>query len=330
MVRAERYWVVVVGTRFGVAVDGDRNVAIDVDEGVVEVWGDGNGGGPAHRLARLHPGESWHSPAVAAEADEAAGEAVHEAVNDSAAPARTDAVAERASASHRGGHASGRTVALATPGGAETPRGDGPSESPPAAGDPAAVARAALASGDAGRALQLYRALALKPGPAGENAAYEIGKILSDKLGQPANAVAAWRHYRSDYPQGILRVEADVSIVETLARTGEADDALAEANAFLRRHPDSERRGEIARVVGDLYRARGDCRHAVTSYQLAVGTARTHDVAESATFHRAECLVRLGDSAGADAARGYLRAYPSGRFRSEAAALVTDDGRSSR
>ena len=173
----------------------------------------------------------------------------------------------------------------------------------------------------------MYRALAQRTGPAAENAAYEVGKILSDKLGQPANAVAAWRRYRSEYPAGILRVEADVSIIETLARTGESDDALTEATDFLRRHPDSERRGEIARVAGDLYRARGDYRRAVGAYQIAIGAARTRDVAEAASFHRAACLVRLGDAAGVDAARAYLRSYPSGRFRNEAAGLVAGDGR---
>ena len=113
-----------------------------------------------------------------------------------------------------------------------------------------------------------------------------------------------------------------MSIIETLARTGESDDALAEATDFLRRHPDSERRAEIARVAGDLYRARGDYRRAVGAYQIAVGAARTRDVAEAASFHRAACLVRLGDAPGVDVARAYLRAYPAGRFRNEAAALV--------
>ena len=82
-------------------------------------------------------------------------------------------------------------------------------------------------------------------------------------MGQPLNAVAAWRRYRAAHPDGILRVEADVSIIETLGRIGETDEALSEANEFLRRHPDSERRTEIARLAGDLYRARGDCRHAL-------------------------------------------------------------------
>ena len=57
-------------------------------------------------------------------------------------------------------------------------------------------------------------------------------------------------------------------------------------------------------------------------YQLASGASRPRDAVEAAAFHRAECLSTMGDSAAADAARGYLRAYPSGRFRSEAEALA--------
>ena len=134
--------------------------------------------------------------------------------------------------------------------------------------------------------------------------------------------MAAWRRYRSDYPNGILRVEADVSIIETLAHAGESDDALTEATDFLRRRPDSERRGEIARVAGDLYRARGDCRHAVGAYQVALSASRARDVTEAASFYRAACLVRVGDGGGVDALRGYLRSYPDGRFKRQATELV--------
>jgi hypothetical protein len=59
-----------------------------------------------------------------------------------------------------------------------------------------------------------------------------------------------------------------------------------------------------------------------------LGASRPRDMVELANFHRAACLVRLGDAGGSDAARAYLRAYPSGRFRSEAAALVGDGARS--
>jgi len=213
---------------------------------------------------------------------------------------------------------------LATPGGPEasnTPALDS------AIANPTPTARAALAAGDAGKALQIYRGLAQRSGPAAENAAYQVGKILDEQLGQPENAVAAWRRYRADHPTGILRLETDLSIIEVLARTGETDEALVEATDFLRRHPDSERRGEIARLAGDLYRSRGDCRRAAGAYQIAASAARTGDVAEAASFPRAACLVRLGDAGGPEAVRAYLRANPAGRFRSEASALLDSNGR---
>ena len=332
VVRAEGYRVVVVGTRFGINVDGKTDdkadiktdgtkpVAVDVDEGIVEVWD----AATQRRLARLTPGESWQSPEVAAEAP--TGPAAVEPAPAPSAPAPTIATPSTVrSLRHTGKNAAARTLALASPGeGATTnERATSPDEAPTAE---SVAARAALASGDAPRALQLYRALAQGTGPSAENAGYEIGKVLNEKLGQPANAVAAWRHYRAAHPDGILRAEADVSIIETLARTGDTDEALSEANDFLRRHPDSERRAEIARLAGDLYRARGDCRHALAAYQITLGASRPRDAVEAASFHRAACLVHLGDAGGADAARAYLRAYPSGKFRGEATALVSGGG----
>ena len=103
---------------------------------------------------------------------------------------------------------------------------------------------------------------------------------------------------------------------------GDASGAIAEANDFVHNHPDSERRAEIARVEGDLYRTRGDYKRAVAAYQLALASPLVRDAAEPATFHRAECLVRLGDPNGAEATRAYLRRWPSGRFRTEAERLL--------
>jgi tetratricopeptide (TPR) repeat protein len=331
VVRAEGYRVVVVGTRFGINVDGesheksdDKNagaVDVDVDEGIVEVWD----AATQRRLARLTPGESWQSPELVDDAP--AGPAAVAPPPVPSAPAPVIATPPQSSRSlrHAGKHPAARTLVLASPGetATATERATSPGEAPSAE---STAARAALASGDAPRALQIYRALAQGTGPSAENASYEIGKVLNEKLGQPANAVASWRRYRAAYPDGILRAEADVSIIETLARTGDTDEALSEANDFLRRRPDSERRAEIARLAGDLYRARGDCRHALAAYQITLGASRPRDAVEAATFHRAACLVHLGDAGGPDAARGYLRAYPSGKFRSEATALAGAGG----
>jgi hypothetical protein len=237
------------------------------------------------RLARLASGETWASPEIPAPAADAP-------------PAHA--------------HPHTRSLALATPGVSAVGADD----------EVEASAQAALAAGETARALGLYRGLAQRGGPAGENAAYESGKILRDRLGQPANAIAAWRRYRVDHPNGILRVETDVSIIETLVHAGDATGALAEANDFVRNHPDSERRAEIARVAGDLYRSRADYKRAVAAYQIALASPLVRDAAEPATFHRAECLVRLGDPNGAEATRAYLRRWPSGRFRIEAERLL--------
>jgi len=333
IVRADDYSVVVVGTRFGVSVSGQA-VAVDVDEGVVEVRQTAT----QHRLARLTPGQGWQSADLSVETS-AAPPPAPLAPPLPAAPAVT--VPAAAPASDQGHlrtqrhsvRPTARALALATPGGG-APSAAGRGSAATTSGlstandEASGAARSALSAGDAPRALQIYRALALKTGPAAENAAYEVGKVLNERMGQPEGAVAAWRRYRADYPEGILRVEADVSIIETLVRTGASDEALGEANDFLRRRPDSERRAEIARLAGDLYRARGDCRRAVGAYQIVLGASRPRDIVEIASFHRAACLVRLGDAGGSEAARGYLRAYPNGRFRGEAAALVGDGARS--
>jgi hypothetical protein len=318
VVRAGKYRVVVVGTRFHLRVDERRRVFVSVEEGTVEVW-------DRIRLAELAPGDSWAS---------AVGEGF-EAEAAQSVPAPVPRAARREPRAH--------TVALSTPSAptreaASAGASDGaPPVAPATAATPAPAAaaspalptaelasqaRAAAAAGDGPRALALYRALALRDGPAGENAEYEIGKLLRDRMGQPMAAIAAWRHYRAEHPNGLLRVEADVSIVEALVHAGEPDAALAEATEFLHRFPNSERRPEIARVAGDLLRARGDCARAVAAYETALAAPRAASVAEAATFHRASCLVQLGDASGPEAARAYLRAWPNGRFRDQAAQLA--------
>jgi hypothetical protein len=190
-----------------------------------------------------------------------------------------------------------------------------------------AAARAARAASDPHRALTLYEHLATRSGPAAENALYEIGGIYHDQLKQPAKAVAAWDRYRSRYPNGLLRAEADLSVIDTLAglRTPDAGTrTLNEALAFLKRYPGSERRGEVSRVVGDLYRERGNYRAALDFYR-AVPAAKTGagaDDADDAAFGQAACLYALRDE-GADASlRAYLAQRPHGRHARDAERLL--------
>ncbi|MES1171896.1 MAG: FecR family protein [Bacteroidota bacterium] len=189
-------------------------------------------------------------------------------------------------------------------------------------------ARAARAAGDPRRALGLYRSLAQKGGAMGENAEYEIGRILRDGLHQPREAVLAWRSYRAQHPRGLLRIESDLSIIETLVTMDDKISAVAEASDFIRRYPESERRTEIARITGDLLREQGDCTSAVSAYDVALAGVRgrrdlARDAADAVAFHRSACLLRGDPADGTDALKTYLQSFPNGRFRSEALRLIS-------
>lgn len=198
----------------------------------------------------------------------------------------------------------------------------------PAPMDPAVLAnqaRTAQAAGNARRALDLYRLLAQRQGAVGENAGYEIGRVLRDGLHQPREAVAAWRDYRTQHPRGLLRIEADISVIETLASVGDKTGALTEASDFIRRYPESERKMEVARLAGDLLRERGDCASAIDAYDVAMGSGRARrEIADGVSFHRSACVLRRDHAKGVEALKGYLQSFPSGHFRSDAERLLSE------
>ena len=182
---------------------------------------------------------------------------------------------------------------------------------------------AARAETDPRRALALYAALAEGQGPSAENALYEMAAIYQDKLGQPQSALATWERYRTRFPGGLLRTETDLSIVDALASLGENARALSEAVAFLKRYPRTERRGEVARVAGDLSRSRGDCQSAIDFYAMVLNSRSEADDADDAAFGHAACLLKQGDAAAGQALRGYLLRHPTGRHAGEARSLAS-------
>jgi predicted flap endonuclease-1-like 5' DNA nuclease len=171
------------------------------------------------------------------------------------------------------------------------------------------------------RAADLLARLAQGDGPVAENALYELGAILREDLAQPRKAVATWQRYRARFPQGLLRAEVDVSVIETLAALGDRERALGEALVFLDRHRDSERLGDIARVAGDLQRARGDCRAALPLYRRVAGARASAANRDDAAFFAASCLIDLGDARGREALAAYLRERAQGRHAGEARRL---------
>jgi hypothetical protein len=296
-VRIASYRVVVAGARFVVKAQAQA-ITVAVEDGVAEIW---NGS----HVVRIGSGETWSS-----EAQDTAG-----AEPQGTARARTGA--PRA--------ARDRTPALA-------PTAVAASEEDLRDREDLAAARAARAASDPRRALALYEQLATHSGPTAENAMYEIGGIYHDQLKQPAKAIAAWDRYRTRFPRGLLRAEADLSVIDTLASldaAGSSDGGLRtlnEALAFLKRYPHSERRGEVARVAGDLYRGRKDCRAALDFYRAALNAKIAPEDADDASFGQAACLYELRDEGTAAALRAYVGEHPRGRHARDAARLLGDKG----
>ena len=325
VVRAEGYHVVVVGTRFGVAVNGDRRVDVDVDEGIVEVWNDDV------RLARLEPGRALEQPPSPTRRRPPAPERRRRSSatrrHKSTEPFELPVVPpdKRAAVARAGDDAAAALGDTPSPSSAHGEQQVAMLDAPgaaPAAETPAA-ARAALAAGDAPRALQIYRALAQRTGPSAENAAYEIGQDPEREAGPAGQR----RRRLAPLPVATTRTASCAS--RRTCRSSRRWRAPATPTRRCPRRPTSCAAGPTASGAprsrgwpAICTAARGDCRHAVGAYQVALGASRPRDAVEAANFHRAACLVRLGDGGGADALRGYLRSFPDGRFKRQATELV--------
>jgi len=229
-VTAGPYVVTVVGTKFNVKVGG-RTVGVEVSEGIVEVW-------RGSRSTRLVAGDAWHGPLYP---DDSATQPPSGSSLAGPAASATPSVARTAAPSERP-----QAAAVA-------------SSAPLVSNKPLAStsrglreAQAALQAGDVNRAADILSHAAQGSGLAAENAAYELARITRYNLGRPRQAVALWDRYRTRFPSGLLRAEADLSIVDTLSQLGEVGAALAEAKAFLSRHPNSERRAEVQRLLERL------------------------------------------------------------------------------
>jgi ferric-dicitrate binding protein FerR (iron transport regulator) len=206
------YVISVIGTRFQVRVAGD-SVGVDVEEGVVEV-------SRGARVVRVEAGEAWTSPS---------GSEAHGRKHPVRAPERL--------------------AAAPAPAPAPEPT---PVASNTAEADQFRQAQVTLAEGHPQHALEILESLARGRGRWAENAAYEVGKILRYDLRRPRQALAAWYRYRARFPHGMLSAETDLSIVDALLLVGDKSGALVEADSFLGRYPQSERRAELSRIVQQL------------------------------------------------------------------------------
>jgi hypothetical protein len=304
-VSAGPYRFTVVGTAFTVSQTPSR-LELSVSEGTVAVWR-----GTRH-LAIVGAGEQW-AVAVKPAASPGARLQMPRAQNEeSSAGPGVDRLTPGtpASASPRA------TPSLAARAGALPDRAAAPALAPPPAAfppatvlgappAPAATPTPAAAAADhrdcgqlaarkhAREALTCYQDQAAQNGLAGETAQYQLARLWRDSLGDLASALAAFQTQRSRFPDGALRTEADLSIIELLPRLGRHADALAESEQFLIAHPKAERRGEIHLLRGNIFReVLRDLDHAEREY--ARGAESSGRAGDDSRFLHAVCLEALG------------------------------------
>ena len=287
-VNAGLYRFTVVGTAFTVSQTRSR-LQLLVSEGTVAVWRG------TKRLATVGAGAEW-----SAEVSPAA----------SARPQAPRAEAEPSSAVALVEPLPHETPALVPPPVPAAAIAGAPTSTSPLTPAPtsASSARAATQAApvalrrDCGQlaaskrtqeALTCYQEQAAQNGLAGETALYELARLWRDSFGQLDRALAAFQAQRARFPSGVLRTEADLSIIELLPRLDRHADALAESEQFLAAHPKAERSGEIHLLRGNIFReVLRDLDHAEREY--ARGAEAGGRVGDDSRFMHAVCLEALG------------------------------------
>jgi tetratricopeptide (TPR) repeat protein len=294
------YTVKVLGTVFSVekSLEG---VEVRVQEGRVQVTG-------PHTDVKLKAGDSWSSAAGAAYLPIEAGEA-RQAVSLLRGARVVDASAPSVPAP-------APVVAALSP---------APVKELSAARGAAVGGIPALSSYERGKNLAArgeYAAAAASfqeagrgSGPRAELALYEVGRLQLRNLGEPAAAAETFRRTRARFPDGQLRAEVDLSLIESLLDARSFEDAGEAMDGFMRRYPQSERRSEVLRLRADLRRQQGNWRGALEDYAALLEKGPSDD----ALYFSAFCWQRLGDSRAARALlERYVKDFPNGRHSEDA------------
>jgi tetratricopeptide (TPR) repeat protein len=190
--------------------------------------------------------------------------------------------------------------------------------------DGPATASTCAAPGAAGQTtvarLACWRGQVANGGLRAEVALYKVGTIARDELHDPPQALAAFEELRRRYPDGAMRIEAELSIVGLLARTGRYDDALTESATLLETRRAGERAAELHLLRGNVLReGLGDLGRALTEYRLASTSTGRPATVDEAAFLSAVTLEALGKRTEATAAyRAYLeRTHPTHQAAAE-------------
>jgi len=233
-VEAEPYRVEVIGTVFHVERDGN-DVRVGVTRGKVRVYGPlGAEDVVAGQLKRF-------TRAVATAAGEPGSPAVKPltAAQDDAETVRPVRAAKRRAApdaTWRSLSQSGQYDAAFE----SLRRGSVVDDDPAALMDAADAARL---SGHPSNAVRYLESVVQRHGrsPVAPLAAFTLGRVYLDQLGQPGQAAAAFERARKLSPNGSLAQDALAREVEALSKGGNAQKAYQRAQEYLRRYPSGQR-----------------------------------------------------------------------------------------
>lgn len=87
-------------------------------------------------------------------------------------------------------------------------------------------------------------------GTRGAIAAFTLGKLLLDGVGQPVEAQAAFRACLRRSPPSAVAEDALARLVEAQSRSGARDAARASAREYERRYPNGPRLSDVRRWAG--------------------------------------------------------------------------------
>lgn len=124
-----------------------------------------------------------------------------------------------------------------------------------------------------------------------EMALYEVARLRRDVLADAPGALAALAEYRSRFPAGSLRREADMSQLELLLQLGRSDEALQQSERLLSSSAAGERAAELRLLRGNILRKQSRFADAAREYELAESAGMRGG---ELTYFRALCLEALG------------------------------------
>ena len=113
------------------------------------------------------------------------------------------------------------------------------------------AADVARLSGNAAQAVPHLQAVVQRfpKDPRAPVAAFTLGRVYLDNLGQPAEAAAAFRRTRTSWPRGPLAQDAWAREVAAWRRAGQGAEAAQAARQYLERHPKGPHAETMRQIV---------------------------------------------------------------------------------